>query len=164
MYPPQEAHLRAACRMVLVAGGVGINPLVSMMGEIADTAAHVDVKVLYGSKLSGGSLRDVLFLERMAQMFRDGGLKGSMDVFLSDATGSAVHNEAPDLLRNVPIQLHTGRMTVQQVKNAISAGNSNDTLTYVCGPPAMTDEMATALGEQNSGVLAAERVMTEKWW
>jgi NAD(P)H-flavin reductase len=55
-------------------------------------------------------------------------------------------------------------MTVEQVKTAINAGNSNDTLAYICGPPTMTDEIAAAIGQEGSGVIAAERVMTEKWW
>lgn len=164
IYPPREAHLRTAKRVVLVAGGVGINPLVSMMGEMADTAAYVEVKVLYGSKVSGGTLRDVLFLERMAQMFRDGGLQGSVDVFLSGATESAVQSEAASWLQDVPIRLQTGRMTAQQVKDTISAGSRKDTLMYICGPPTMTDELAAAVGDQGNGVIAAERVMTEKWW
>lgn len=150
---------------MLVAGGVGVNPLVSMMGEIADRGEDVEVKVMYGSKLSTGTLQEVLFLERMVQMFRDGKVKGSLDLFLTDTAGSSVSVEqVPEWAEGADVRLHEGRMTTQQVKSAISSDNNDETIVYICGPPSMTDELAEAVSREEDGVIEARRVMTEKWW
>lgn len=145
-----------------MAGGVGVNPLVSMMGEMADRGEDVEVRVLYGSKLSGGTLREVLFLERMVAMFRDGKIRGSIDVFLSDTADEML--QAPDWMQGTSVKLHEGRMSVQQVKGAITEGNREETLVYICGPQTMTDELAAALSSVTDGVIGEDRVMTEKWW
>lgn len=61
--PPSEGCGRAK-RIILVAGGVGINPLVSMLGYLAEqTLTDMEVSVLYTSKLPGDkSLDSILFL------------------------------------------------------------------------------------------------------
>lgn len=162
MYPP-GADFEDVKRVVLVGGGVGVNPLVSMMGEMADRRDDLEVDVLYGSKLPGGTLQEVLFLDRIAQMFRGGRLRGSVNVFLTE-TGDSTLGEIPEWLQSPSIALRKGRMSVQQVKNAIGKGDSNETIVYICGPPAMTDGLAAAVSQQDDGVIEARRVMTEKWW
>ncbi|KAK3299385.1 uncharacterized protein B0H64DRAFT_472527 [Chaetomium fimeti] len=94
-------------RLVLVAGGMGINPLVSMLSHIAEQGGDDDdgpqagigveveeVRVLYSVKepepepepgnSTGGA---ILFLERMAGLFGSGRVRGGVRVFLTGGGG-----------------------------------------------------------------------------
>ncbi len=85
-------------RVVFVAGGVGVNPLMSMLSYIAENSgrfAGLEVNMAYGSKVpSRGRLGDILFMSRIAEIFGSGKVKtGSLRLFATgghDASGNAV--------------------------------------------------------------------------
>ena len=66
-----------------------------------------------------------------------------------------------------PNRTFASRITKTDLVRAIdgyqddSAGRA-ETLCYVCGPPAMTDEFVEFLSQQKG--MAQERVLCEKWW
>ncbi|KAM5356379.1 hypothetical protein ACJ41O_003025 [Fusarium nematophilum] len=158
VFPPEEVPLPEIRRVVFVAGGVGINPLVSMMGCIAEGGCGaVDVTVLYASKMPSAGTGEVLFLERIAGMFASGRLKGGLKVFATGAgkgESEGVGTDGVEVLRR--------RFGVEDVWEAI-AGRGEEAVVYVCGPPEMTDELVAGLTE-GEGALERRRVMMEKWW
>lgn len=164
IYPPKRPY-GPVQRVVLIAGGVGVNPLVSMLGEIRDRGEDVEVKILYGSKMPRGGLQEVPFLQRMAKMLQGDSIQGSMDLFL---TGSATllpsRCDLPKWFQSGLIELHEGRMTSELVKATIGSGATVGTIVYICGPASMTDELADVVSRADDGVIEADRVMTEKWW
>ncbi|KAF2971255.1 hypothetical protein GQX73_g2324 [Xylaria multiplex] len=104
VWPPPGINVRTLRRVVFVAGGVGVNPLVSMLCSLAPAAAgasntagtNLEVRFLYSLKDPGVSAGDsgyrkaenMLFLERIARVFRQGRVKGSLEVFLTGGGGS----------------------------------------------------------------------------
>ncbi|KAI3330975.1 hypothetical protein F4824DRAFT_305707 [Ustulina deusta] len=117
VWPPPGINARALRRVVFVAGGVGVNPLVSMLGFLASSSppaptslttpqpaapgGDLEVRFLYstrdpGAAREGGSggaemrrnARGMLFLERIARVFRQGRVKGRLEVFLTGGGGA----------------------------------------------------------------------------
>lgn len=162
---PTAKELEKVKRIILVAGGVGINPLVSMLGYLAELRCmHLEVHVLYSSKLpSDRNLKSILFLERIAMPFRDRDLMGDLKLFLTDSGAEGfTQNVADDL--GIEIQLR--RMTAEDVTREIrGSGAAHESLAYVCGPPSMTDEFVEALTlPAMAHVIEPSNVKKEKWW
>ncbi|TGJ84299.1 hypothetical protein E0Z10_g4445 [Xylaria hypoxylon] len=105
VWPPPGINVRTLRRVVFVAGGVGVNPLVSMLCSLASSAAVVapkatgvdlEVRFLYSLKDPGESAEEsgyreagnMLFLERIARIFRQGRVKGTLEVFLTSGDTS----------------------------------------------------------------------------
>ncbi|KAF9775067.1 hypothetical protein IL306_006892 [Fusarium sp. DS 682] len=152
VFPPAEIPLSEISRVVFVAGGVGINPLVSMMGCIAEEGYDVEVKVLYASKVPAQGLKSVLFLERIRTWFTEKRLRGNLKVFTTGGYGGNVESGGFDVQKK--------RFTVEDVKEAV--GEKSDSVVYVCGPATMTDEIVDGL--TRDGRMDKKRVMLEKWW
>ncbi|KAJ8121327.1 hypothetical protein ONZ43_g2191 [Nemania bipapillata] len=116
VWPPPGVNVRALRRVVFVAGGLGVNPLVAMLSSLASrspapppppppppstataTAAGggFEVHFLYslrdpmaarrGARRRNRGKRDgreMLFLERIARVFREGRVRGRLEVFLT---------------------------------------------------------------------------------
>lgn len=177
--PPPGRTLADVRRVVLVAGGVGVNPLVSMLAALAEDEARQrrrpadDVVVLYGSKLPrSGRLDDVLFLSRLAGLVESsspssvaapGKVRGRLRLY---ATGEMAkpgpvdgcHEIAPGLR----VDVRRGRLRAEELVELVREGDeAGESFVYVCGPPAMTDAFTVAL--TNAG-MAEDRVKREKWW
>jgi NAD(P)H-flavin reductase len=140
-------------RVVFAAGGVGINPLVSMIGHIADGGYDVDVRVLYASKVPKGGLKEVIFLERIAGWYAQGKLRGELKVF---ATGGVTEGAS-----STGFEVLTRRFGVEDIRQAVG-DRTDEGLVYVCGPQGMTDELVEGL--TGEGGLEKRRVLVEKWW
>ncbi|KAF5018041.1 hypothetical protein F66182_9991 [Fusarium sp. NRRL 66182] len=153
IFPPAEIPLKEIRRVVFVAGGVGINPLVSMMGCIAEDRYDIDVRVLYSTKVPAHGLKHVLFLERMKAWFEEGRLNGRLQVFVTGGYDTQQEGGGCDVL--------TRRFRVGDVREAMS-GREDESVVYVCGPQAMTDEIVDGL--TGEGGMDKKRVMLEKWW
>ncbi|EXK44118.1 hypothetical protein FOXG_04240 [Fusarium oxysporum f. sp. lycopersici 4287] len=152
VFPPSEIPLNDISHVVFVAGGVGINPLVSMMGHIAEEGYNLEVKVLYASKLPAQGLKGVLFLERIRKWFTEKELIGDLKVFTTGIYDGHIESRELDV--------HERRFTVEDVKEAM--GEKNNSVVYVCGPATMTDEIVDGL--TRDGGMDKNRVMLEKWW
>ena len=137
-----------APNMLLVAGGIGVNPLFSMFGTVAEklgrdpTAHRPDRRchMLYSARTE----EELLFRERIERM-------------------SALHG---------PVLSHEFRIT-EQGRNRIDAAaveaalaefagpGGRPPVVYICGPPQFTDDVEAyclAAG------LPAECVRLERWW
>ncbi|KAM3564888.1 hypothetical protein MY1884_000488 [Beauveria asiatica] len=163
--PPKEG-LDGIRRIVLVAGGVGINPLVSMLSYLADESKTLNIRVslMYATKVpEDGGLGGVLFLNRIVDLFRRDQVAGEVELFL---TGPVFRIRDVTAVRTGQVDIRLGRMTREDLVSKISVSSStNDTLVYVCGPPAMTDyfvDILTAPGM--ASIIDAACVKSEKWW
>ncbi|KAF5621203.1 Oxidoreductase NAD-binding domain protein [Fusarium sp. NRRL 52700] len=152
VFPPSEIPLNDMSHVVFVAGGVGINPLVSMMGHIAEEGYNLEVRVLYASKLPAQGLKGVLFLERIRKWFIEKKLTGNLKVFTTGKYDVQVESRELDV--------HERRFTVEDVREAV--GGKSNSAVYVCGPAAMTDQIVNGL--TGDGWMDKNRVMLEKWW
>ncbi|OAA45219.1 Riboflavin synthase-like beta-barrel [Beauveria brongniartii RCEF 3172] len=163
--PPKEG-LDGIRRIVLVAGGVGINPLVSMLSYLADESKSLNIRVslMYATKVpEDGSLEGVLFLNRIVDLFRRDQVAGEVELFLTGPV-SQIRDVTAVITGQVDIRF--GRMTGEDLISKIRVSSSkDDTLVYVCGPPAMTDyfvDILTAPGM--ASIIDAACVKSEKWW
>lgn len=81
----------------------------------------------------------------------------SLDLFLTDLSPGRFTSDLPDLTIN------TRRISQQDLKAAVGDESARrETVAYVCGPPAMTDEIVKVL----QGMLGDDKkkVFYEKWW
>lgn len=138
--------------LLLVAGGIGINPLYSMAQAALGSALEAvpklrRVSVLYSAS-SPSELAFRAHLEEMAQA--DERLRLGLRV---------TRNEAAE-----PWSGDVGRIDASVLAATIEEAQvpREGVLAYVCGPPAMTDEIVAVL--QGPLELPEERVRFEKWW
>ncbi|KAK3901852.1 oxidoreductase NAD-binding domain-containing protein 1 [Staphylotrichum tortipilum] len=166
-------------KVVLVAGGMGINPLISMLSYIGEQAdgMGVEVRVLYATKDPGiglgqgggvdGGEEDgarILFLERMVGLFGSGRVKGGLRLFLTWGwEASRADMEAVRCRGGVEVPFLRQRITVADVEEAVGGGKE-DAVVYVCGVPSMTDEFVDALVSPEGFGMDKRRVLFEKWW
>lgn len=121
------------------------------------------IKLLYATRLVGGDLDQVLFLPRLKQIFEelnhrvDG--SGSIDLHLTDSHAASEKNPLPAWLR-----IRDHRITHDQIISALRGSardNAQQSVAYICGPPAMTDEFVGLLKAQEG---MRDNVFCEKWW
>ena len=112
-------------------------------------------------------LDQILFLPRLRQIIHSQlhshRLRISLDLFLTDlASGNVGSSDTPADLTILP-----RRINESDLRSAVLGGDERldpqETVAYVCGPPAMTDEME-ALLRDILGEGGAQRVFFEKWW
>lgn len=180
VWPPPGINIRSLRRVVFVAGGVGINPLMSMLSSLAENpdeeCCPFEVRFLYslkqdtatGSSAIGPRTERLLFLDRLRSIFGSGKVKGELQLFLTNgreeedqegvvSCGTKKANSVPFCRR---------RMTVGDVAAAI--GNASErrfAVVYICGVPTMTDEFVQTLTELKHGLrIEPHHVLCEKWW
>ncbi|KAJ5567662.1 hypothetical protein N7535_006968 [Penicillium sp. DV-2018c] len=178
VWPPAGVSLSSVKNVVLVAGGVGINPLISILSHLNNNEPHTTkpktIRVLYSSRLPQGTastdtkLDAILFLPRIRQIIRSQEsshrLQISLDLFLTNLASSA------DLISagsTSDITIHTGRISDADLRAAALGTDAEldprGTVCYVCGPPPMTDAVVESL-RQILGEDGIQRVLFEKWW
>lgn len=176
-WPPPTLPIRPqdVTRLVLVAGGVGINPLISIFSHLISLHASQrpeEIHFLYGTKasLESGEVdaQSILFLPRLmdlvaiAEQPRD----VTLSVFLTGLEGW----EAGERVESgkVPARTWAGRIGERELVGALDgwrregAGSREGTVAFVCGPQRMTDGVVEFLGRQDG--MEAGRVLCEKWW
>jgi hypothetical protein len=146
--------LRGVRRLVLVAGGVGVNPLVSMLGHLANTPAlaeRLEVQMVYASKGPRGRsddgdiieqeeealLRDVVFLDRITTIFGQRRVRGSLSLYItsqdrspsrSSSSPSSSSSSSPTTktlqLNAATVLRHSRRVAIDDVTAVI--GTSED--------------------------------------
>ncbi|KAJ6189689.1 hypothetical protein N7519_004597 [Penicillium mononematosum] len=180
VWPPTGISINDVKNVVFVAGGVGINPLISMLSHLNNneprTANPKTIHILYSSRLpqdqgtgsADAILDQILFLPRLRQIMRSQEsshrLRISLDLFLTDLASSS------DLLSSgspSDLKIHPNRISDHDLRSAaVGAGGESDsygTVCYVCGPPDMTDSIVEKLVEM-LGDGGEQRVFFEKWW
>ncbi|KAK3986294.1 oxidoreductase NAD-binding domain-containing protein 1 [Cladorrhinum sp. PSN332] len=168
-FPPTGVPMDKLKRVVFVAGGMGINPLMSMLSYIStqqELKEKVEVRVLYSVKEPEEGLEkkmgEVLFLERIVRLFKqdEGGLRGSVKL---STTGRGKGGDGEINLDRVNIPVARRRIRLDDVEEAIGGGKA-ETAVYICGPPKMTDDFVEGLTSPDRIGMDEDRVLYEKWW
>ncbi|ETN37187.1 uncharacterized protein HMPREF1541_08177 [Cyphellophora europaea CBS 101466] len=172
VYPP--AHLtHDECskidRAVFVAGGVGINPIMSMLSAMHARGGRKlggmprRVSVLYTCRRgrdAAGEPEKVLFEDRLAGLAQKwaGSEVVEYRYTFFETSGQGRQNES-----SVAIRHQARRIRHDDLLEAIGPEDDRaNTVVYVCGLPAMTDEFVELLKTQPG--LSEKQVCCEKWW
>ncbi|KAL5117714.1 hypothetical protein ACEQ8H_004324 [Pleosporales sp. CAS-2024a] len=183
VFPPPALDINKIKRVMFIAGGVGINPMMSMLSYINENYANLEVRILYSTKVPSHKTGpdEVLFLPRIMDLFRMprfARTKDRVELFFTgtwDGTQIGKRGEAPiqplmsltlpqiDSETEVPVTAWTHRIDDLALSSAVGTkAEAKSTVFYVCGPPAMTDEMVGFLKAQDA--VDADKVLCEKWW
>ncbi|XP_036014448.1 oxidoreductase NAD-binding domain-containing protein 1 isoform X1 [Mus musculus] len=152
-FDPQPTD--APRNLILIAGGVGINPLLSILRHSADLHRdHADkgrsyeigtVKLFYSAK----NTSELLFKKDILDLVHEFPEKISCSFHVTKQTAQISAELKP--------YVTDGRITEKEIRDHISA----ETLFYVCGPPPMTDFFSKHL---ESCHVPKEHICFEKWW
>ncbi|KGO73348.1 Riboflavin synthase-like beta-barrel [Penicillium italicum] len=164
VWPPTGVNINDVKNVVFVAGGVGINPLISMLSHLNNNEPHTpnptSIHILYSSRLpqdretasADAVLDQILFLPRLRQIVRSQEsshrLRISLDLFLTNLASS------PNLRSfRSPSDMNVHRWRI----------SDRDLRSATVGTDGELDPRGTKLVEI-LGDGGAQRVFFEKWW
>ncbi|MCA1978789.1 MAG: FAD-dependent oxidoreductase [Thiobacillus sp.] len=125
--------------VVLIGGGVGVTPLLSIFRHVRDAGLPTRVHLLY----SVSDSREILFRdELLAAAHTHENLHVSLTVTQPDPDWHGLTG------RIDPVKLH-------------ALDVPDDTLYYLCGPKGMVEDMSTLLHDLG---VPMSRIIFEKWW
>ena len=125
--------------VVLIGGGVGVTPLLSIFRHVRDARLSTQVHLVY----SVSDSREILFRDELdAAIQAHSNLHASITVTQSDPRWHGLTG------RIDPVKLHALEVP-------------DDTLYYLCGPKGMVEDMSTLLHDLG---VPMSRVIFEKWW
>ena len=166
VWPPRfygEGQLK---KVVFVAGGVGINPFMSMLSSIKEGARRgFKVEVLYSLRDPGTKrvVEEMLFVERIKEALQElespPRSEESLKLFLTRGT------EERGMLdvHGLGVNFEGRRMDESDLLNALGPVEERiGTVVYICGPPAMTDGLVRAAKKADG--MDHRHVLCEKWW
>lgn len=164
-WPPPSLDPRGIDRLVLIAAGVGINPLISIFSHLVRTRARPrEIHFLYGTKTdSEMDPQRILFLPRLMDLIGiEADPKVTLRLFLTGtgSEGSIEHGKLP----NKTFARRLGEDDLVRGLDGYGADSADrsSTVCYVCGPAKMTDETVAFLQKQRG--MDQKRVLCEKWW
>ena len=130
-------------RLVLIAGGIGITPLISMIRFVDESQLGVDLTLVYSAKRPSEL---VFFEELQATAARNPHIRCHFTV------------TAPE---REPWAGNIGRIGRDQVASLLKVGETAaDTLYYVCGPRGFAEDMDVMLGALG---VDRSRIRQEGW-
>jgi ferredoxin-NADP reductase len=125
--------------VVLIGGGVGITPLLSIFRHVRDASLPTQTHLVY----SVSDSREILFRDELDAAARShDNLHVSVTVTQADADWHGLTG------RIDPVKLH-------------ALDVPDDTLYYLCGPKGMVEDMSTLLHDLG---VPMNRIIFEKWW
>ncbi|XP_010964335.2 oxidoreductase NAD-binding domain-containing protein 1 [Camelus bactrianus] len=152
-FDPQPAD--ASRNLVLIAGGVGINPLLSILRhsadlhrERADKGSGYEmgtVTLFYSAK----NTSELLFKKNILDLVNEFPEKMACSLHVTKQTAQISAELKPYITE--------GRITEKELSDHIS----KETLFYICGPPPMTDFFSKELEDRH---VPPEHICFEKWW
>ncbi|XP_003480062.3 oxidoreductase NAD-binding domain-containing protein 1 isoform X2 [Cavia porcellus] len=141
--------------LVLIAGGVGINPLLSILRYAADVYREWankrsgyeigTIKLFYSAK----NTSELVFKKNILDLVNEFPEKIACSLHVTKQTTQISAEFRPYITE--------GRITEEEIKDHIS----NETLFYICGPPPMTEFFSKQL---ESNHVPKEHIFFEKWW
>ncbi|OHW96684.1 NADH-cytochrome b-5 reductase [Colletotrichum incanum] len=168
VWPPQGIDLAPIRRIVFVAGGVGINPLMSILSHLAEGSEYpYNMQFLYSTKTPAEGLdtEKILFLGRLAAIYGREKVQGQLKLFLTNIQETSGPNETVLPCNELEVPIKKRRMTLKDVAEALGPKEEHGSaVVYVCGAPAMTDEFVGKLTSPDGLDLKPEQVLCEKWW
>ncbi|KAL9058434.1 MAG: hypothetical protein Q9162_001729 [Coniocarpon cinnabarinum] len=115
VYPPgpyRDGKARDVRNLVLVAGGVGVNPFLSMLAQVAHQDRWPErVSVLYGVRVPRQGVDGVWGYDRMRRVLGGGDEKGVREVRVFAGSGTVLETGDGDVVSR--------RMTLQDVKTRV---------------------------------------------
>lgn len=165
VFPPQDAgDIQGVRRVVFIAGGVGVNPLMSMLTYLAENPCEdVHIEVMYASKMPPEGVRGVLFLDRIVRLFGEAKLQGRLSLYLTGSETTAMKQEEQSI-HGAVVHIRRARISRETLSGLVGGTNRDSSLVYICGPQAMTDTFVDTLTDPDGIAMAPWRVKTEKWW
>jgi ferredoxin-NADP reductase len=149
-------------RVVFVAGGVGINPLMSILSHLSRlNPMPFEIKFMYTLRDPGEERTrgEILFLERLVKIFNLLEKERALQVFLTSGkreSGAIECNE-----NEVPFKGR--RIEKRDLEEALGVVEERrGTIVYICGVPEMTDEFVKAAKKAEG--MDERHVLCEKWW
>ena len=127
-------------RYLFIAGGIGITPIMSMLRHMRDTAADVDVTLIYGSKTQD----DIVFRAEMDEI----------------ADGAAPRLKVVHVLSEEEWDNPTGRVDRELIVDE-AGSDLSDYSIYICGPVPMMDKMIELVLELGA---REDRLYSERFW
>ncbi|XP_061738408.1 oxidoreductase NAD-binding domain-containing protein 1 [Nerophis ophidion] len=145
--PPSDP----AVNLLLVAGGVGINPLYSILSHAADLlevsrAPMGSAHLCYSAKTT----QEILFKNSILQVCGQFPDKLSCDFHVTQ--------QSDDLETHLQSFVSRKRITAESLRPHV---DPKRTLCYLCGPPPMIEAISRTLRDLG---LAQDRIVFEKWW
>ncbi|KAF2867095.1 hypothetical protein BDV95DRAFT_503427 [Massariosphaeria phaeospora] len=184
VWPPPGVDMDKIKRAVFIAGGVGINPLISILSHIRKEHPSIEARFLYSTKVPSKDAEpsQVLFLLQLLDLFRkprDEQSNNRLELFFTGAWDGSQLNRKDDepvhplmsltipkldLETEVPVVSRTHRIDEAALSSAVGDDEQQirASVFYVCGPPRMTDSIVEFLRAQNH--VLHEQVLCEKWW
>ncbi|OJD29334.1 oxidoreductase nad-binding domain-containing protein 1 [Diplodia corticola] len=137
--PPFAKSGQDIQKAVFIAGGVGINPLISIISHLHHTHSMPrSVEFIYTTKVTDGK---VLFADRLMHMASNRRDRLKLRFFLTGGAGGSGHSFPEARLEDATVSLNYRRLTPKDILEALG----------------------DAQGGQTQG-LGADRVLCEKWW
>jgi NAD(P)H-flavin reductase len=176
VYPPPTLD-RSACekidRVVFVAGGVGINPIISMTSALNEVGTSQSlggmaktVRVLYSSRReteSNGQGAEILFETRLRDIAGKWDQHEHVDYKYSFFETSGQTGDEHQRSRPSNMTVQSRRISQDDLLETLGPEESRgNTVVYVCGLPTMTDEFVELL--KHTPGMDEKRVLCEKWW
>jgi ferredoxin-NADP reductase len=125
--------------VVLIGGGVGVTPLLSIFRHVRDAQLSTGVHLVY----SASDSREILFRDELeAAAHSHDNLHVSITVTQPDPSWHGLTG------RIDPVKLH-------------ALDVPDDTLYYLCGPKGMVEDISTLLHDLG---VPMNRIIFEKWW
>ena len=151
-YPNRVTDAGARHNLLLVAGGVGVNPLASIFTHAAEAVAATDkvgqVKMLYSAK----SVQELIFRDKLDAITDADAGTGRFGVKYFVTKETCADDDRA---------FHYGRITSEDLKEQVEALNELPTYCYICGPTGFiqsTDKILQDLGYPKS------IIFFELWW
>lgn len=184
-YPPLTLS-RQECekidKVMFIAGGVGINPIMSMISALDEVGVKPavggmpkTVRILYSSRRDTnppGEEAEILFERRLGEIARRWDNHSQVDyryhLFQTGSSEEATAGPKPGASASDDpgpdnMTTHHRRISHDDLYDALGpADTRSNTVVYVCGLPTMTDEFVDLL--KHSPGLEDNRVLCEKWW
>lgn len=140
--------------LLLVAGGVGINPLYSILLHAADLLRHADghrytpghTHLCYSAK----NTNELLFKNTIIDICHERPDRFSCNLHVTQ--------QSSDIEQELQPYTISGRISEEELQRYV---DSERTLCYLCGPPPMIEKVSSDL--QRFG-LPEDRILFEKWW
>ncbi|XP_074840606.1 oxidoreductase NAD-binding domain-containing protein 1 isoform X1 [Carettochelys insculpta] len=152
-FDPQPAD--SPVNLVLIAGGVGINPLFSILLHAADFHRNQDSE---GNGYKMGTVKLCYSAKSIDELLFKNNIFGLMNEFPEMITCSFhVTRQSSQTSEELQPYITEGRISEKELEQHVS----KDTLWYICGPPPMIESISKLL--ENFGV-PTDCIYFEKWW
>lgn len=163
---------------MFIAGGVGINPIMSMItamdlqgvGKLGGMPKRI--RLYYSSRRrvdKDGKPEEILFEKRLEAIARKWAKKDEVDFgyTLFETSGSDKVREGAEEQdkdeRSTCVTVLKRRMNYDDLDKEIKPSErAENTLVYVCGLPSMTDDYVDVI--RKAPGFNEKRVLCEKWW